>query len=888
MGRLGWSLDRPDPIQIDTPTDVAKLKEKLSWCDLVAIDTETTGLDISRATAVYWSLSTGDDRYFLERRHLEDFKPVFDDPSLAWIGSQIKYDANVMANSGYPLAGDLLCTLTMDRLLEPGRPHDLKASYARQFGERMASFGETFYPRDSNGKPRKPPKKEMYEILTEAFSANPNTVIDYASMDAWAAFRLYEELESQLHDITTWQGHSLWQIFLWCEVPFTRVLYNMERNGTLLDEGYLKDMVPKIEKELDIIERQLNKVAGHPVKITSNPQLQQLFFKKMKLKPIKYTSGGRGGERNPSVDVSVLKHYAGEGIEEAKLVLKHRELKKLLGTYVNGLLKRVDPHGRIHTMFTQHAVDTSRLSSRDPNLQNQPRPRKDFDIRTAFIAPPGKKLLVADYDQLEMFLLAHFSRDQGMIQNILDGRDIHTANVELVWGEPYDEVAKAKKDKNWQDERADYLRELRNFVKVIGFGQRKSGRSKTRSKRGNPSGAIPCCAARRSVSTCESPSWAHSTRDRCSSDRLVTPPPSLTRRALASNLESCNGKAITTRQVRRTTTGEAACLRRTTRRSPTPTTVVYVSDAESPRSSSTTRMRIEGTTRSTTSSRCANAAIRCSSTTAPRTCPRRSSSNRRHVPSADARSNLPAPAAHAVIAASRRRISGSGSRRDVAGKRRDSQCPQQCGINTMNYGKAANSIARELGFVDEFRDEHPDWNEWKVKGAAKQKAQDLIDRYFAGIPGAADFIFGTYRKVADTKYVESYLGRRRWLPDVMDWEDQEYHRWEARKEGRDLCWCSECKTSRDADRQSVNTIIQGSAADVIMMAMIRCNNDPRLKDMGVKMLLQVHDELMFEIPEEHIEDAAPIIQYHMEHPGLDLRVPLKAEPGIGDNWVEAK
>jgi len=676
MGRLGWSLDRPDPIRIDTPTDVAKLKEKLSWCDLVAIDTETTGLDISRATAVYWSLSTGDDRYFLERRHLEDFKPVFDDPSLAWIGSQIKYDANVMANSGYPLAGDLLCTLTMDRLLEPGRPHDLKASYARQFGERMASFGETFYPRDSNGKPRKPPKKEMYEILTEAFSANPNTVIDYASMDAWAAFRLYEELESQLHDITTWQGHSLWQIFLWCEVPFTRVLYNMERNGTLLDEGYLKDMVPKIEKELDIIERQLNKVAGHPVKITSNPQLQQLFFKKMKLKPIKYTSGGRGGERNPSVDVSVLKHYAGEGIEEAKLVLKHRELKKLLGTYVNGLLKRVDPHGRIHTMFTQHAVDTSRLSSRDPNLQNQPRPRKDFDIRTAFIAPPGKKLLVADYDQLEMFLLAHFSRDQGMIQNILDGRDIHTANVELVWGEPYDEVARAKKDKNWQDERADYLRELRNFVKVIGFG--------------------------------------------------------------------------------------------------------------------------------------------------------------------------------------------------------------------MNYGKAANSIARELGFVDEFRDEHPDWNEWKVKGAAKQKAQDLIDRYFAGIPGAADFIFGTYRKVADTKYVESYLGRRRWLPDVMDWEDQEYHRWEARKEGRDLCWCSECKTSRDADRQSVNTIIQGSAADVIMMAMIRCDNDPRLKDMGVKMLLQVHDELMFEIPEEHIEDAAPIIQYHMEHPGLDLRVPLKAEPGIGDNWVEAK
>lgn len=206
----------------------------------------------------------------------------------------------------------------------------------------------------------------------------------------------------------------------------------------------------------------------------------------------------------------------------------------------------------------------------------------------------------------------------------------------------------------------------------------------------------------------------------------------------------------------------------------------------------------------------------------------------------------------------------------------------------MNYGKAANSVARELGFPDQIAAEHPDWDEKKVKWAAKEQAQELIDRYFDKIPGAQEFIFGTYRRVADTKFVESYLGRRRWLLDIMDWEDQEYHRWEARKENRDLCWCAECKLSRDGDRQSVNTIIQGTAADVVMLAMIRCEQDPRLREMGCDMLLQIHDEIVFECPEEHVEEAKKIIQHHMQNPGIRLRVPLKAAPGSGDNWVTAK
>lgn len=502
MRRHGWSLDRPDPVLIKTPSDVRTLKEKLAHFDLLAIDTETTGLDINRATVVFWSLSTGDDRYFLESQMLEEFRPVLSDKMKSWVGSQIKYDANVLANSGFPLSGDLMCTLTMDRLVDPGRPHDLKSSYTREFGERMATFAETFYPKDRNGKPRKPPKKEMYEILTEVYEQDPDRVVDYASMDAWAVLRLFHRLKEQLENVVTWAGRTLWDVFLWFEVPFTRVLYNMERRGIRLDTKYFNEMRPKIVEDIARTEKELNKLAGTVINPNSNPQISDLLFNKLKLQPIKFTSGGSSGEKRPSVDASVLQHYADEGVEEAKLILKHRELGKLLGTYIDGLLERKDARDRIHTTFTQHVADTARLSSREPNLQNQPRPRDDFDIRTGFVASPGKKLIVDDYEQLEMFLLAHFSKDKGMIRNIIAGKDIHTSNVELVWGEPYADVAAAKKNKDDHSERAKHLRMLRLYIKVVGFGGRdESGRTKTCSKRGSPTRVIPCCAARRSVST---------------------------------------------------------------------------------------------------------------------------------------------------------------------------------------------------------------------------------------------------------------------------------------------------------------------------------------------------------------------------------------------------
>ena len=204
------------------------------------------------------------------------------------------------------------------------------------------------------------------------------------------------------------------------------------------------------------------------------------------------------------------------------------------------------------------------------------------------------------------------------------------------------------------------------------------------------------------------------------------------------------------------------------------------------------------------------------------------------------------------------------------------------------YGKAARSLGIQLGYEDSIRETHPHLADYAISRLATERAQGVIDDFFAGLPEVKQFIDGTLREVADTKYVETLLGRRRWFWDIMNWEDQEAHREAATRKNRKLCWCEQCKLSRDGDRAAVNLKIQGTAADITMLAMIRCAQDPHLRRLDVKMLLQVHDELVFEIPEENVKEAAPIIQYHMEHPGLYLKVPLRAEPGIGNNWSEAK
>lgn len=365
---LKWNADRPEPIWIRTPKDIRHLKELLANTDIAAIDSETTGLDNIRDTVIFWSLSTGNNRFFLERKMIEEFRPVLEDRKRVWVGTHTKYDAHIFANSGVRLGGDLICTLIMDRLLDTDNDHGLKEVYEREFNERMATFGDVFYPKNKMGKPYKPHGVAMSQIITEAFDTNKEAVIDYASLDAFGSMRVYERLKKQLKDITTWTGKTLWDIYVLWEMPFTKVLLNCERVGVQIDVDYLNSLRPKIEAEMEKAEKKLNQVAGDVINVKSPQQLVQLFYKKMKLKPLKWTSGGSSGIKNPSVDVSVLEAHAAAGVEAANIILRYRKLSKIKGTYIEGITERCI-NGRLHTTLNQHVTDTSRLSSTDPNLQ---------------------------------------------------------------------------------------------------------------------------------------------------------------------------------------------------------------------------------------------------------------------------------------------------------------------------------------------------------------------------------------------------------------------------------------------------------------------------------------------------------------------------------------
>lgn len=366
-----WTLDRPNPTLVDTPEKASRLKEKIARTHIVAIDTETDGIDIARSRPRFWSLATDmNSRYFLEDTMFPEFEAVFDDPTIDWIGSHTKFDAHMLENAGYKLKGNLYCTLVMDRLLDPDNDHGLKETYEREFNEKMATFGETFFPRnEKTGKPKKPPKKSLLEILEYAFENNRKRVIDYASLDAWASLRLFYRLAEKLMAETTWTGKSLWDIYLEYELPFTRVLLNCESRGINIDVPYLNSLEPKIVDEMELVARKLNKAAGQPVNPNSPKQLQELFFKKMGLKPIAWTSGGKSGNRQPSVAEAVLTVYAEGGVEEAKMILRYRKLSKILGTYVRGIIDRLGYDGRLHGSLNQHVTDTARLSGTDPNLQ---------------------------------------------------------------------------------------------------------------------------------------------------------------------------------------------------------------------------------------------------------------------------------------------------------------------------------------------------------------------------------------------------------------------------------------------------------------------------------------------------------------------------------------
>ena len=328
--------------------------------------------------------------------------PIFSDRKIKKVGQNLKYDLIVLANHGMDLRGISGDTMVASYLLNPSRHHHNLAEIAQEvLGHSMISFKEVTA---AQGKV----KNFAYVPLA--------TARDYSCEDAHVTSLVKEELWKRLKET------GLWELFERVEVPLISILAQMEMNGVLVDREGLDRLSAEFSQRLSELEKEIFGLAGGPFNINSPKQLAEILFVRLKLPQIKKTRKKTGY----STDVEVLKELARYHELPAR-ILAYRNLSKLKSTYVDGLKKMLNPEtGRVHTSFNQTVTSTGRLSSSDPNLQNIPvRTEEGRRIRALFVAAPGNLLLSADYSQIDLRVLAHYSEDKRLVKAFEDEEDIH-------------------------------------------------------------------------------------------------------------------------------------------------------------------------------------------------------------------------------------------------------------------------------------------------------------------------------------------------------------------------------------------------------------------------------------------------------------------------------
>jgi len=399
---------------------------RLAAAPLFAFDTETTGLDYMSAeiVGVSFCVEPGEAAYVplahdypaapeqLPRAQvLERLKPLLEDPARAKLGHHAKFDAHILANHGIRLAG-----LRFDSMLESyvlnsvATRHDMDSVAERYLGIRTIHF------EDVAGKGAKQ--------LT--FNQVPlDTAGPYAAEDADVTMRLHRVLRRRLE-----AEPRLRDLYDTLEQPLQPVLQRMERRGVLVDPAFLKALSVEFTRRLGELERAAHDAAGGPFNLESPKQLQQILFERLQIPVIRRTPTGQ-----PSTAEDVLEELAANH-ELPRLILDFRGIAKLKSTYTDTLAAQVNPvTGRIHTSYHQAVAATGRLSSTDPNLQNIPiRTPEGRRIRQAFVAPPGRVLMAADYSQIELRIMAHLSGDEGLLRAFAEGRDVHEATAAEMFG----------------------------------------------------------------------------------------------------------------------------------------------------------------------------------------------------------------------------------------------------------------------------------------------------------------------------------------------------------------------------------------------------------------------------------------------------------------------
>ncbi|MGQ0657390.1 MAG: DNA polymerase I [Chromatiales bacterium] len=409
-----------------TREQLAGWLERLRAAELLAFDIETTALDYMRARVVGISFAVrpGAAAYVplahnyagapaqLDREEVFALlKPLLEEPRKAKLGHHLKYDRNVLANHGITLNGIRHDSMLESYVLDStATRHDLDSLALKYLGYRTIHF------EDVAG--RGASQLSFDQVPLEQATA-------YAAEDADVSLRLHQTFWPRL---STEEGMR--RVYEEIEIPLVPVLSRMERAGVCIDVAMLRKQSHALSERLTAIEAQTHREAGQPFNLGSPKQIQFILFDKLGIKPIEKTPTGQ-----PSTSESVLQELAASHRLPA-LILDHRSLSKLRSTYTDVLPQQVNPEtGRVHTSYHQAVAATGRLSSSDPNLQNIPiRTEEGRRIRQAFVAPPGYKLLAADYSQIELRIMAHLSGDRGLIEAFAHGEDIHRATAAEVFG----------------------------------------------------------------------------------------------------------------------------------------------------------------------------------------------------------------------------------------------------------------------------------------------------------------------------------------------------------------------------------------------------------------------------------------------------------------------
>ncbi|WP_374244053.1 DNA polymerase I [Zoogloea sp.] len=418
---------------------------RISAASLTAFDTETTGLDPMAAQLVGMSFATAPgEAAYLPLAHtypdapaqlplaevLARLKPWLESDAHRKLGQNLKYDAHILANHGILLAGIAEDTLLESYILESDKSHDMDSLASRHLGIKTLTYAEVC------GKGAKQIGFGEVELARAT---------EYAAEDADITLRLHRALSAQLA-----AEPRLAALYRDVELPTARVLFEMERNGVLIDDFLLAQHSEELGRRLHELELQAHELAGQPFNLGSPKQLGEILFTKLGLPVVKKTATGQ-----PSTDEDVLTQLA-EDYPLPKLLLEHRSLAKLKNTYTDKLPLMVNRRtGRVHTSFSQAVAVTGRLASTEPNLQNIPiRTPEGRRIRAAFIAPAGHKIVSADYSQIELRIMAHLSGDAGLLDAFAKGEDVHRATAGEIFGVTPLEVTS----------------EQRRYAKVINFG----------------------------------------------------------------------------------------------------------------------------------------------------------------------------------------------------------------------------------------------------------------------------------------------------------------------------------------------------------------------------------------------------------------------------------